>query len=565
MRTFRFAVHRTLFAVVACCACIAGFGQAAPSVEQIKSLADAQHWDELARMLGAAEPRSAEMNFYYGMALARLGRFDAARHALEEGQRLAPADARFPVELAGVAFKQKKNARAEQLLRRALRIAPSDTYANDFLATLYFLDGNVEAALKYWNRVDKPRIAEVHVDPRPEVSAALLDRAFAFAPAGTLLLPQFLDTQARIAGLGIFTQYNLDLNARDDGQYDVTLRARERNAAGNGIWEGLFYLLRGVPFQQVSPSYYNLRGEAINFDSVVRWDAQKRRIAAEFSGPLRHNAKLRWEMTTDLRNENWAVRNGFTGPAPVLASFNMRTAVGGVDVASYASGRYGWRAGAEVSHRDFRSASPGSALTAEMLASGYELKQRAEISGSLWRVPERRFVLTGGATSDAARLWSANPEVFEELAGQLGWRWFPRARGDDYVTTQQLRAGKIFGSAPFDELFILGLERDNDLPMRAHIGTCDGLKGSAPLGSEYFLQNWELDKNLYGNGLVAVKLGPFVDFGRINDPGSELGSHKWLVDTGAQLKLSVLGSGLVFSYGKDLRTGNNAFYLKLLE
>jgi hypothetical protein len=562
---FRLPALGTFLAVVLCCQCVAAFGQNPPSDEKIKSLADAQRWDELAHLLSTAEPRSAQMNFYYGMALAQLGHLNEAQQALEDGQRLAPADPRFPVELAGVAFKQKNNARAEKLLRRSLRIAPRDSYANDFLATLYFLDGNLGAALKYWNRVDKPHVVHVETDPRPRVSAALLDRAFAFSAASTLQLPQYLDTEARLDSLGIFPQYKVDLNAREDGQYNVTLRARERNGAGNGIWESLFYFLRGIPFQQVSPSYYNLLREAINFDSMVRWDAQKRRIAAEFSGPLRNGAKLRWELRTDLRDENWAVRDGFTGPAPVLASFNMRTAAGVIDIASHASGRYGWLAGAEVSHRDFRSVSAGSTLTPQMLASGYELKQHAEINGNLWRVPERRFVLSGSASSDAARLWSASPETFEKLSGQLGWQWFPRARGDDYATTERFRAGRIFGSAPFDELFILGLERDNDLPMRAHIGTRDGRKGSAPLGSEFFLQNWELDKNLYGNGLLAVKLGPFVDFGKISDSGSTLGSHKWLIDTGAQLKFSVLGSGFVLSYGKDLRTGNNAFYLRLLE
>src|SRR6185437_7195625 len=121
-----------------------------------------------------------------------------------------------------------------------------------------------------------------------------------------------------------------------------------------------------------------------------------------------------------------------------------------------------------------------------------------------------RFVVNADAASGAARLWSASGQSFEKLTGSVGWRWFPQRVGDDYATTQQLRSGKIFGQSPFDELFILGLERDNNLPMRAHIGTRDGRKGSAPLGTEYFLQNWELDKNLYSNGLVAVKLGPFV-------------------------------------------------------
>ena len=138
---------------------------------------------------------------------------------------------------------------------------------------------------------------------------------------------------------------------------------------------------------------------------------------------------------------------------------------------------------------------------------------------------------------------------------------FRRSRATITRRSQQLRAGRTFGQVPFDELFILGLERDNDLPLRAHIGTRDGRKGSAPLGRDYLLQNWETNKNIYSNGIIKVQLGPFVDIGKIADPGSALGSREWLFDIGAQAKVRVLGVGLVFSYGKDLRTGSNAFYL----
>lgn len=572
MKLLRSCAHRamllrstTYLTLLFCCLATWAQSIATPIPQQLQELVNAQQWDAIATVLAPLHPRTAEMDFYYGMALARLGRWAAAASVLEEGRGLAPADPRFPIELAGIAFKQKKNALAERRLRQALRLAPDNAYADDFLATLYFLDGNLEAALKYWNRVGKPQIASVRDDPVARVSPTLLDHAFAFSPAGTLLLPQYLDTVTRLRGLGIFPEFQLDLGARNDGRFDVTFRARELNGLGGAGWENLFLLLRGLPFQAVEPGFWNLRGQAVNSDSMFRWDAQKRRIFAHLSGPWEHGARYRWELMTDLRNENWAVRNGFTGPAPVLASFNMRSGQAGFDIASYASGRIGWRAGAEISHRDFRSVEPGSVLTPQMLATGYELKQQAQITGVLWRVPERRFTLNAGVESAAARLWSSTPETFESLTGSVGWRWFPQARGDDYETTQQLRAGKIFGQAPLDELFILGLERDNDLPMRAHIGTRDGRKGSAPLGREYFLHNWELDKNIYGNGILGLKLGPFVDIGRIGDPGSELGSHEWLFDTGAQVKLKVFGSGLVFSYGKDLRTGNNAFYVMLLE
>ena len=132
-------------------------------------------------------------------------------------------------------------------------------------------------------------------------------------------------------------------------------------------------------------------------------------------------------------------------------------------------------------------------------------------------------------------------------------------QGDDYETTIDIRGGGTAGSLPFDELFELGMERDNDLWLRGHVGTRDGRKGSAPLGTRYFLVNSSLAKNVYGNGLITFRLGPFLDTGKIAGANA-LGSRTWQWDTGAQAKLRVLGVGMTFVYGKDLRTGNNAFY-----
>jgi hypothetical protein len=107
---------------------------------------------------------------------------------------------------------------------------------------------------------------------------------------------------------------------------------------------------------------------------------------------------------------------------------------------------------------------------------------------------------------------------------------------------------------------MLGLERDNDLWIRAHIGTRDGRKGSAPLGRRYFLSNWEVDRNVLQKNVFRVKVGPFVDTGAIADAWPGLGSGKWLWDTGLQAKVRVLGAGFAVSYGRDLRSGNGTWY-----
>ncbi len=114
---------------------------------------------------------------------------------------------------------------------------------------------------------------------------------------------------------------------------------------------------------------------------------------------------------------------------------------------------------------------------------------------------------------------------------------------------------------PLDQLFELGLDRDSELWLRGHSATTDGRKGRAPLGRRYVLINSDYDRQLYNGGFFRVLAGPFVDMGKITDDTAAFGDPRWLVDTGVQVKLRVLGSvAVVLSYGRDLRNGRGTFF-----
>lgn len=540
----------------------APLSEARPLAE-IKQLIVEERWYEVVRLVEIEAERSADLNYYYGISLARLERWDEARMAFQRGIGQEPRDIRFLLELAGVAFKQKNNAEAAGYLRRALRLDPDDTYANDFLASVYFLQGNLEAALSRWNRVSKPLIEETPLDPKPKVDPVLLDHAFAFAPTTVLSLHDLQTTQARVVGLNIFSNYRFDLEARPDGKFNMVFRAQERNGRLGAKWVGLLALFRGLPFKTIYPEFFNIRRKAINFESLVRWDPEKRRFRTNLSGPFSGDPKWRYQFDLDLRDEKWDIRRSFTGIAPRLGGLKLRKQAFAATATSFVNGRLDWTTGVELSNRDFRDVNAGAALTPRLLAQGFQLKHLGQINYELMRAPEKRFILSAGASSELGRIWSQPSHIFAKLQGSIEAHWFPQGSGDDYEMQGKLRAGKTFGEIPFDELFILGVERDNDLWLRAHIGTRDGRKGSAPLGRDYFLSNWELDKNVYSNALMSLKLGPFLDSGRITDSSSGLGSQTWLWDLGAQAKVRVFGLGVAFSYGKDLRSGNNAFYVSM--
>jgi tetratricopeptide (TPR) repeat protein len=527
---------------------------------RIQQLAADQRWPEIVRELESVPDKSVDLEFEYGSALAHVGRLVDARTALLAGQKLAPRDKRFLIELAGVEFKQKRPATAARHLRRALRINPADSYANDFLGTIYFIAGNLEAALKFWNLAGKPYIESVQPDHSLRTRPALVDRALAFSPASALPLADYETSRARLAGLGVFPSPRIRLIARPESKFDAVLNLQERNGFGDSLWQGLISTFSGIGYQTIYPEYFNIGGSAINVASLVRWDAQKRRLTAALSGPLHANPRWRYRLGFDLRNENWDIRESFTGPSPSLGSLNLRRESAEAEIESFNSGRWGWSAGAEFSHRDYLSVIAGSALASGLLLEGAQLKQLARVHYLVWLAPEHRFAINTEAASQIARIWSQPAQAFAKLQGSAESRWLPQMQGDDYDMRVRISGGGTAGQPPFDELYILGMERDNDLWLRGHVGTRNGRKGSAPLGTKYFLVNSEIDKNIYGNGLVTVKMGPFLDTGKIAGGAGNLGSRMWQWDTGAQAKMRVLGVGVTFVYGKDLRTGNNAFY-----
>ena len=523
---------------------------------------DAGRWGEAARLAEGPRDQSSELDLLRGLALSHLEQWNEAKAALEAGARKSPGDSRFPVELAGIAYKQKDFRLAKKELRAALRLNSHDAYRREFLATIYFLEGNLEAALKYWNPEDKPRLRSVAVAPPLELSEPLGSRVLAFNAPQVLTGDSLLVTESRLDNLGILSSRRTELTPAESGDYDLTLHVTERNLWGNSKAEGIVSFLSGLPYATVYPELYNLGHRAVNLTSLARWDAEKRRVFVDLSFPLYGDPSLRLRFYADARNENWNLSQTFFGPSTPMTDLNMRDVVAGAEFRDVINGRWSWSAGAEAANRNFRNLSNAlSSAERAFFTGGNSLAGWLGAERTLVYIPERRFRLDSSLKATSGRDFAATLGPFATLQGALSARWFPRAQGDDYGMRWQIRAGATVGKASLDELFQLGVERDNDLWLRGQEGTINGRKGAAPLGRRYFLANWELDKNIYGNGLVGVQLGPFLDNGAIADSSGFFGSRGWLWDSGLQCKVRILGGvTVVLSYGRSLEGGKGVFY-----
>src|SRR5579872_723481 len=138
--------RKLIFFLLLLCLPASGFSQSTPSatdnISEIKRLYNSGRWDDVVQAVPISPDESLDLELYRGLALAQLQRWEEARTAFEAGLVRDPRDTRFLVELAGIAYRQKQFSIAKRDLRRALAINSSDDYANNFLASIYFLEGN---------------------------------------------------------------------------------------------------------------------------------------------------------------------------------------------------------------------------------------------------------------------------------------------------------------------------------------------------------------------------------------------------------------------------------------
>lgn len=527
----------------------------------IKALYDGKHWEQVVAATKDAPETPGDFGLYRGLALAHLERWEEAQAAFEASLARNPGDARLMVELAGLAYRKKDFAKAKTYLRRALVTEPADEYANNLLASIYFLEGNLEAALKYWNRIGKPQLSDLRFQPQPRLKPTLLDEAFAFQRGSVWKREQYLKTGEELDHLGVFQTGRFDLEANSDDTFDLVYEGTEKPGWSGSPWVAAAGLLSGLPYQTVYPEFANIGGSATQWNSMFRWDDEKRRVISELAGPLKDNPAWRYRVHVDLLNENWDLTNTLLPATPTAAGVNLEKASVGVDVESIASGSWNWSLGPIFAYRRVRNPLGLPEGAAPFFTGGSNLGLEGSVSRALLRYPERRFTVDGRVSGEAGTFFDSPFGRYTKLNGDLDSRWLPRARGDDYETRVRLRSGGTFGQVPFDELYVLGFDRDTDLWMRGHPGLLSGQKGNAPLGREYVLVNSEVDKIVYRAPFVTFRVGPFLDSGKVYDPSGYFGSPKWMWDTGVQLRIKVLGSfEFVLGYGKDLRSGRNSFF-----
>ncbi|MGH9455394.1 MAG: tetratricopeptide repeat protein, partial [Terriglobia bacterium] len=412
-------------------ACASPATQTAPGAtspeSQVRKLYGEKRYADIIRLPPPVAHDSTDLDYFRGMAFAKLKRWTEAWNALRRGELKDPHDERFAVELAGVDFELKHYRRARAELHRALRVSPKDTYANNFLASLYYLDGNLAAALKYWNRVGKPRVRQVRTDPQPKLKPVLFNSALAFARGEILTLPEYRATQERIQALGVFPQFRLELVPNAGQEYSAKIHPLELNGWGDSTAEGLISVLRGVPYETVYPEVFNIHHSAVNLVSMLRWDPNKQRVFAALSGPLAGSARSRYQFYLDGRKENWDISHTFFAAASPLTDLRLKKIEGGAEMMTLVNHRLALRGGVDLSARSFTNFNTAQPVAAPFFANGLALEAETSARYRLADFPDRRFTLDSTGSIQAGHDFARTLGNFAQAEGGLAADWLPQA------------------------------------------------------------------------------------------------------------------------------------------
>lgn len=534
-------------------------------IRAVKALYESKQWEGVIAATTGAPDSPGDFGLYRGLALAWLERWADAQKALETSLAHNPGDTRLMTELAGLAYREKRFRDAKKYLRRALKDDSTNEYANDLLGSIYLLEGNLDAALEYWNQVKKPQLADLSFEPQPQLKPILLDRAFAFSRGSVWTEDEFLTSKARLERLGVFQVRRFDLETNDDGTFHLVFRGAEKPGWLDSPWIVGAGLASGLPYQTVYAEFPSVSRSGLQWNSFYRWDDQKRRVTSEVSAPLKGNPAWRYRFEVDWRDENWNLTT-FAPNATAATGVNLEKTTARMEMESIVSGRWSWSSGVNFSTREMRNPTGLPPEAVSLFTGGSNVGLHGKVQRALVRHPERRFTMDGEANGELGTFFREPLGRYFRLSGEVNSRWLPHASGEDYETRVRLRAGRTFGDVPFDELYVLGFDRDTDLWMRGHPGLANEQKGAAPLGSGYVLVNADVDKIVYKAPLVLLRAGPFLDTGKAYASSSGyFGSLDWMWDTGGQLKVKLLGSfEFVLGYGRDLRTGRNSFFTTVI-
>src|SRR5712691_3234248 len=213
---------------------------------------------------------TADTYLYLGIAYGRMKEYQKAEGTLKGGSQRYPRDSRFHNELADLYLTNNDRDAAKAELRSALAADPGNNYASDLLATINMSEGEVQTALRSWNKSGRPVIDDILHNYYLTFSSWVVKDGVAFHPAGILKYSQWKTTESRLFETDNFANVGLEIEPTVvPDQYNAVVRT---TAKTNSLGAFLFGVFKGAPIKTSYADLWNIGNSGMNFNGNYRWE-----------------------------------------------------------------------------------------------------------------------------------------------------------------------------------------------------------------------------------------------------------------------------------------------------
>jgi tetratricopeptide (TPR) repeat protein len=497
---------------------------------------------------------------YIGIAYRRMKEYQKAEDILREGSSRFSDDTRFHAELANLFLENNDISAAKSELRRTLEIDPDNSFASDQLATIDMSAGEVQSALRAWNKSGRPYINDILHNYYLHFGSWVVRRGVAFHPAATLRYSEWKLTELRLFETQNFTNVGLEIEPTPVAdQYNAVVRTTSKT---NSLADFVFNLVKGSPVQTSYVDVWNIRNSGINFNGNYRWNANRRRAGGGFNIPLPVAGLLQLQLGDTWWFERWDVSSTIQPQFQPQANFYYKANGLGIRVKQIPHYRFDLAAAFEYRNRAARGDLPQ--LFTDNRNTG---KFTVQSNVRMW---DRTYKNNLYVEAFAARPSIIGNAQFTGGLARLSNRVVLSTDTQtdfDFSLTGGSERG-FAGSLPIEDYFILGIDTGSTTLLRGHKSFRDGRYGHGPTGTDFVLANTDIERrittlplfNTLNIPFVNVKWEFFFDAAKTWDRNHIFQTSKLLLDTGAGLRFETPSHAFNLVYGRSLRDGSNVFW-----
>ncbi len=447
---------------------------------------------------------------------AGANRLEEADQFLAVAGNACPAEPLVLRELAGVRFRQGRQAEATRLAGEYLRRAPADALGWQLLASSRYLAGDPEGALEAWNAIGRPTVDLIRIDGSHEIRFQAIASTMAIPP-GVVLTPERLTlAKRRIDDIPALALANVTYAAVPGGVVEVRAAVVERPVLGPIPRVLVAGALRAAVRHEVGLPVSTPFGAGERWTILWRWEPANPRRALRLDIP----ARIGLPGVVDLEGSWEQYRFATPSPTPTVPLEQRRATTLGFS--SWLSGGVEARTGARferwAAEGDFLAISLGGALhgwhdRVALIARG-EQAVALTGQGSYARVQSR--VAWALPVAPFSMIWS----------GRVGADW-------------------TSANAPRGVWPIAGGDLARMIPLRAHPFIVDDRLSTARTGQGIVHGGVAADRPVATIRPLVLAAGLFLDGADVMTSNGGSMQHRRYLDGGAGLRIGVAGAQLV--------------------